>query len=50
MPRGNRFVREPDRQASALAQSRIVFCPIRHLVPLLGDMVTASGIGLERHG
>jgi hypothetical protein len=33
-----------------LAQRLIVFPPIRHLMPLLRDVVTAIGIGLEWHG
>ena len=49
-PGGNRLLREPDREASALAQGGVVLGPVRHPVPLLGDMVTASGIGFERHG
>ena len=48
-PGSNRFLREPDRKASALAQSCVILRPIRHQVPLLGDVVTASGIGLEWH-
>jgi hypothetical protein len=34
---------------AALAQGVVVRGPIHHFVPLLGDMVTASGVGLERH-
>ena len=49
-PGGNRLLREPDCEASPLTQSRVVLRPIRHPVPLLRDVVTASGIGLEGHG
>jgi hypothetical protein len=49
-PGGNRLVREPDREASALAQAGVILGPICDPVPLLGDTVTASGIGFERHG
>ena len=41
---------EPHHQAAALAQRLIVFSPIRHLMPLLRDVVTTIGIGLEWHG
>ena len=44
------FLGEPYCEAAPLAQGCVVRRPIRHPVPLLGDMVTASGIGLERHG
>jgi hypothetical protein len=37
-------------QAPTLAQGRIVFGPVRHPAPLLWDAMTASGMGLERHG
>ena len=49
-PGGNRLLREPDREASALAQGRVILRPIRDPVPLLRDAVTASGIGFEWHG
>jgi len=45
-----RSIIEPDREATSLAQGCIVLRPIRHPVPLLRDAVTASSIGLERHG
>jgi len=40
---------KPNRQASALAQGSIVLRPVRHTVPLPGDVMTAGGIGLEGH-
>ena len=49
-PGGNRFLSEPDREAPSLAQGRIVLRPVRHPVPLLRDVVTASSVGLEWHG
>ena len=49
-PGGDRRVGEPDRQAAALPQGGVVRRPVRDPVPLLGDVVTTSGIGLERHG
>lgn len=44
------FLRELYREATPLTQGRVVRRPIRHPVPLLGDVVTASGISLEGHG
>jgi hypothetical protein len=49
-PSGNRLFREPDHEASTLAQGGIVLRPIRDPVPLLRDVVTASGISFEWHG
>jgi len=48
-PGCNRFLSEPDREASALAQGRIVLRPVRHPMPLLRDVVTASSVGFEGH-
>ena len=48
-PGGNCLLREPDREAAALTQGRVILRPIRDPVPLLGDAMTASGIGLDRH-
>jgi hypothetical protein len=47
---GQVIVREPDGETSALAQGGIVFGPVRHPVPLLGNVMPASSIGLEGHG
>jgi hypothetical protein len=49
-PGGNRFLSEPDREAPSLAQGRIAFRPVRHPVPLLRDVVTASSVAFEWHG
>ena len=49
LPGHDRLLREPHRQAPALAQGRIVFSPVRDPAPLLGDTMAASSIGLERH-
>jgi hypothetical protein len=46
-PGGNRLIGEPDREASALAQGRVILGPIRDPVPLLRNAVTVSGIGFE---
>src|SRR3954470_15768768 len=48
-PGRDRLLREPDRQAPALTQADVIRAPARHPVALLGDVVTASGMGLERH-
>jgi hypothetical protein len=48
-PGRDRLLREPDRQAPTLTQADVLRAPVRHPVPLLGDVVTASGMGLERH-
>src|SRR3954462_4700632 len=41
---------EPDRQAPALAQGSIVLGPVRDLVLLLGNVVAAVLVQLERQG
>src|SRR4051794_35985204 len=46
LPSRNCRLREPHRQAPALAQGGIVFGPVRDPAPLLGDMMAARGIGL----
>ncbi len=47
-PRRDRLVGEPDRQAAALAQAGVVGRPVRHLVLLARDVVTAVLVPLER--
>ena len=44
------FLGEPDRETASLTQTGVVLRPIRDLVPLLRNAVTASGIGFEWHG
>src|SRR4051812_42044380 len=46
----DRLIAEPDRQAPALPEGGLVVGPVGDPVPLPGDAVTASGVGLERHG
>ena len=48
-PGGNRVLREPNGETAPLPQAGVVLGPVRHPVPLLGNVVTASGIGLEGH-
>src|SRR5262249_24794009 len=49
LPRRNRCFREPDGQAPALAQRDVIRSPIRHSVPLLRDMMTATLVRFEWH-
>src|SRR5882724_9450257 len=49
-PGRDRLVAEPHRQTTTLAQGSIIFRPVRYPILLLGDVVTAIGIDLERHG
>ena len=44
------FFAEPHRQATTLAQGSIIFRPVRYPILLPGDVMTAIGIDLERHG
>ena len=46
----DRRVSEPDRQAAALPQGRVVGRRVRDPVTLLGNVVATLGIGFERHG
>ena len=41
LPGRDRRLREPDRQAAALAQASIILRPVRYLMLLLGDVVAA---------
>src|ERR1700741_2646417 len=50
LPRRNRCFREPDGQATALAQGAIISGPIRHSVPLLRNVMTAILVRFEWHG
>src|SRR5580692_13037794 len=50
LPRRNRCFREPDSQASALAQGDVIGGPIRHPVPLLRDVMAAILVRFEWHG
>ena len=44
------LTREPDRQAATLAQAGVILTPIHELVLLLGNVVTAVLVQLERQG
>jgi hypothetical protein len=47
VPGCDRRLREPDRQAPALAQGGIILGPVRDPAPLLGDMMPAIGVGAK---
>src|SRR4029077_12113743 len=49
-PGRDRLVAEPHRQTTTLAQGSIIFRPVRYPILLPGDVMTAIGINLERHG
>ena len=49
LPTRQRLFGEPDRQASAITRRRIIVPPVRHPMPLTGNVITALGIKLERH-
>src|SRR3984957_16976459 len=48
-PGRDRLFAEPDRQAATLPQGSIIFRPVGYPILLLGDVMTAIGIGLEWH-
>jgi hypothetical protein len=50
LPRLDRLVGEPHRQASPLPQRSIILRPVRDPIPRLGDVVTMFGMVFERHG
>ena len=49
LPTRQRLFGEPDRQASTITRRRIIVPPVRHPMPLTGNVMTALGIKLERH-
>ena len=48
-PGRDRLLAEPDRQAATLPQGSIIFRPVGYPILLLGDVMTAIGIGFEWH-
>ncbi len=48
-PRYDRTVGKPHRQTAALTQAGVISRPVRHLVPLARNVVTAVLVQLERH-
>src|SRR4051812_16367853 len=49
MPSGDRFGRDPYRQAATLLQRLIVLAPVLHLVFRLGNLVASRLVGLVGH-
>jgi hypothetical protein len=49
VPRGDRRLAEPDREAAALAQGRVIRRPVRHLISLSRNMAAAILVRFERH-
>jgi hypothetical protein len=49
LPGRDRLVGEPDRQAPAPTQARVIRRPVGHLALLLRNMVATRSVGLERH-
>jgi hypothetical protein len=49
-PRGDRLVREPDRQRAALPKPGLVVSPVRHLIAGLRNPMATVGIVFVRHG
>ena len=49
-PGRDRLFAEPHRQTATPPQGSIIFRPVGYPILLLGDVVTAIGIGLEWHG
>jgi hypothetical protein len=49
LPARQRFLREPDRQASTIAKRCVIVSPVRHPMPLTGNVMPALGMKLERH-
>jgi hypothetical protein len=50
LPLVNRFRRQPERYATTLAQTRLIFPPVRHPEFHPIDAMTAGGIMFEWHG
>src|SRR6202171_454006 len=49
-PRRDRIVREPDGQATAPSQCRVVFRPVRDAIARLRNVMAMLGVVFERHG
>ena len=49
LPTGNRFGREPDRQAAAMAKRRIIVPPVCNPMTLARNVVPTLGLVLERN-
>ncbi len=50
LPTSQRFVGEPNREASTIAKRYVIVTPVRHSMPLTWNMASALGMEFERHG
>src|SRR5271157_3721736 len=49
LPTRQRFVGEPNREASTIAKRRVIVTPVRHSMPLTWNVASALGMEFERH-
>src|SRR5271165_3106378 len=49
LPTSQRFVGEPNREASTIAKRRVIVTPVRHSMPLTWNVASALGMEFERH-
>src|SRR5271165_3731724 len=49
LPTSQRFVGEPNREASTIAKRGVIVTPVRHSMPLTWNVASALGMEFERH-
>ncbi len=49
LPTSQRFVGEPNREASTIAKRSVIVTPVRHSMPLRRNVASALGMEFERH-
>src|SRR5208337_1213302 len=49
LPTSQRFVGEPNREASTIAKRCVIVTPVRHSMPLTWNVASALGMEFERH-
>ena len=49
LPTSQRFVGEPNREASTIAKRCVIVTPVRHSMPLTWNVAPALGMEFERH-